>query len=242
LFGRISIVGAEKKVFFWKTSRARETGKVPLRTEGHLMAVNVGSEGIWRIAINSRGASRQRLERTEEARKFSRYLIQRVGERVHEEQWPVKKVNEHGRGRLCLCRKALDHNVFVLLPEDIRPVSGSVYGRAREIGGEMKIVEFWPTKEDCEKNKPAFHAKMLVVYQDNKRFWLGNSLTNGQSLDKLIAKLRCLLKEGKITRQTVDLAISDPYFLAHYQSQAIRITDALDLHGAGLDRDPYHIN
>lgn len=89
VYGRLTVSGREKKVFFWASAADRTAGGAPILPAGHVVARRTGLNGTSRWEIVWRTRNNQISEKIELTEKFGNFIFSQKSEGCHEESVPL---------------------------------------------------------------------------------------------------------------------------------------------------------
>ncbi|MDD5593739.1 MAG: hypothetical protein PHG97_03215, partial [Candidatus Margulisbacteria bacterium] len=212
VYGKIVLRGEQKILFFWR-SKEESLTEPPLLPAGHLMAERDAVTGIWKINLPDKRP--WKLATAE----YKLYLLTDAGARIYEDYWPaaphISRFNNiPGR----LVRRVVDNcNYNVFFPgSEIK----TAFVQTRELCGVIKIADFWPSRESCQKGEHKQDTRIVAFKCQGK--WERVNLRLKPDAVRTLTK--------KIPEKDLRAVFASDYMVDQYPQATQRIVDALKLY------------
>jgi len=224
VYGRIIVKNDVKRVYFWPSAEARKKRLSPIVKDGHILARKEADKWVVPFAPS---AGAEWLANYRKTLAYCKYLLTTKHSEVYIGLWPVRFRYTDRRLRKYAARKILETRMTLDLTP-YREVQDTVFAATREIGGKMKVVEFWPTSQDFAAGAEALAARFIAFRKGNGEngngwipFW--------SELDDL-RMIQRLVKMGGLTLAELNSIVTDPRMESCYHREMLRLIDRFELY------------
>jgi hypothetical protein len=208
--GRIVNQEKTKVIYFWPDEAAKQSGAPPIFPQGQTVARQ--TDGHWEIVWFdlSQGYRQAALGSI----KLGNFIFANAGARLHVVPWPIRNYSNNGEQRQFAQRRIRGKNLTVAT-SGTGVINGRVLSQTREIGGRLKLIEFWPNEQEIAR-RPPFAARFIAVNQnghdEQKRadwaiFW-----HRVDSSADTVGAFRQLLRQGIVAHNELSAILCDDYF------------------------------
>ncbi|HVN67665.1 MAG TPA: hypothetical protein VMT55_04765, partial [Candidatus Sulfotelmatobacter sp.] len=157
--GRIINHGTEKRIYFWPSEQARQSGAPAIIPEGQCIAQK--KDGHWEILWDDHFCERGKA--IVETIKLGNFIFATVGNRTRGTYWTVKDY-PCDNGRLYPRALRMIRRRLLSIPlNGVTGVNGRVYTDILEFGGWLKLAEVWRDKWEFNSHAPPFAAWFIAV-------------------------------------------------------------------------------
>lgn len=223
VYGRIVVKKNIKRVYFWPSAEDRKKRLSPIVKDGHILARK--EDDKWSILLTP-PADADWLANYRETLAYRKFLLTTKHNEVHLGLWPVRFRHSDGRMRKYAARKILGMDLSVALTAH-RKVEDTVFAATREIGGRIKVVEFWPTAQDFAAGADALAAR-FITFRTNSGENGNGWIPFWSELDDL-RMIQRLVKMGGLTLAELNGIVTDPRMESCYHREMLRLIDHFEL-------------
>ena len=158
VYGRLTVSGQEKKVFFWESAEARAAGGESILPDGHVVARRLGLNGTSRWEIVWRTRKNQISEKIELTEKFGNFIFSKKSEGYHEEIVPLH-LFPNGRARFERSPRGI-----AIVRELKKGASSPVFVVTQKAGRpDLHLIELWENEAASQQNGPRLAVFWLTV-------------------------------------------------------------------------------
>lgn len=156
--GRLVAAEDVVRAYFWRSVRERRNEVPALIPEGHPFATFDSDTNSWQIHWSDDPV---RTEKIRLADRYSRFLRATVGARDFPAHWSVVRIRSQQGYRLRATRELFGRSMVIDLPKSL-PRTGTVFSVTRELGGRLKLVEFYPDAESMASGDHPLDARWIM--------------------------------------------------------------------------------
>lgn len=217
--GKVVVQGDQKVAYLWINHKAMRSGLAPINPKGTALACRVRDDDKinWEIVWDS--AAPGLRDKFDAAIKYGNRLYSNINDQVIEEHWPIAQINDAGKLRRQAYRKVRGVQMMVPIPDFIK--GKRVFSAVRQIGGTIKLIEYWGNDRLYKQGADPFAAR-FITFRSKVDSWMAF----WARLDDE-KKFRRLLQQGHITKQQLDDIFMDDYLFSRYEFAMQQMIDAL---------------
>jgi hypothetical protein len=150
-------LGTEKRMYFWPSEAARQSGAPAIVPQGQLIAQKTGAG--WQIVDEDLSCGHKKS--IHEANSLGNFAFATVGYRIRVTPWPTRTYFHNGNPYTMISRR-IRGKLLSVSTVSSEGINGPAITETREFGGRLKLTMFWLSQKAFAADARPFAARFLT--------------------------------------------------------------------------------